>query len=82
MTLVASTYCNDLDVMIYMESVITHMLRGTARADELLSDIWKTHYPEAVRTYRTEERQEKGSIALEQSAKRRARSVRQKSIKF
>lgn len=81
MTLVASAHRNDLDVMMYMESVITHMLRGTARADELLPDVWKTHHPEAVRTYRKEERQEKASIALEQSAKRRARSQLRKSMK-
>jgi len=81
MTLVASAHRNDLDVMMYMESVITHMLRGTARTEELLPDVWKTHHPEAVRTYRTEERQEKASIALEQSAKRRARSQLRKSMK-
>jgi transposase len=81
MTLVASAQRNDLDVKMYMESVITHMLRGTAKIDELLPDIWKTHHPEAIRTYRTEERQEKASTALEQSAKRRARSQLRKSMK-
>ena len=81
MTLVASAHRNDLDVMMYLESVITHMLRGTAKVEELLPDIWKSHHPEAIRTYRTEERQEKASIALEQSAKRRVRSELRKSLK-
>ena len=81
MTLVASAHRNDLDVMQYMESVITHMLRGTAKVEELLPDIWKQHHPEAIRTYRTEERQEKASVALEQSAKRRARKQLRKSMK-
>ena len=81
MTLVASAHRNDLDVMMYMESVITHMLRGTAKAEELLPNIWKTHHPEAVRTYRAEERQEKASTALEQAAKRRVRSELRKSLK-
>ena len=80
MTLVASAHRNDLDVMMYLESVITHMLRGTAKVEELLSDVWKTHHPEAIRTYRVEERQEKASIALEQAAKRRVRSELRKSM--
>jgi len=80
MTLVASAHRNDLDVMMYLESVITHMLRGTAKVEELLPDVWKTHHPEAIRTYRVEERQEKVSIALEQAAKRRVRSELRKSM--
>ena len=71
---------NDLDVMMYMESVITHMLRGTAKVDELLPDVWRTYHPEAIRTYRIEERQEKASIALEQAAKRRVRNELRKSM--
>jgi transposase len=81
MTLVASAQRNDLDVGMYMESVITHMLRGTAKVDELLPDVWKSNHPEAIRTYRVEERQEKASIALEQAAKRRVRSELRKSKK-
>ena len=81
MTLVTSAHRNDLDVTMYIESVITHMLRGTAKVEELLPDVWKKHHPEAIRTYRTEERQEKASIALEQSAKRRVRSELRKSLK-
>ena len=81
MTLVASAHRNDLDVTMYLESVITHMLRGTAKVEELLPDVWKAHHPEAIRTYRTEERQEKASMALEQAAKRRVRSELRKSQK-
>ena len=80
MTLVASAHRNELDVMMYMESVITHMLRGTAKVEELLPDVWKTYHPEAIRTYRIEERQEKASIALEQAAKRRVRNELRKSM--
>ena len=81
MTLVASAQRNDLDVSMYIESVITHMLRGTAKVEELLPDVWKAHHPEAIRTYRIEERQEKASSALEQAAKRRVRSELRKSMK-
>jgi transposase len=80
MTLVASAHRNDLDVTMYMESVITHMLRGTAKVEDLLPDVWKEHHPEAVRTYRVEERKEKASVALEQAARRRVRSELRKSL--
>jgi hypothetical protein len=56
MSLVASAHRNDLDVAMYLESVITHMLRGTAKPEELLPDVWKVHHPEAVRIYREAER--------------------------
>lgn len=74
MTLVASAQRNDLDVEMYLESVITHMLRGTARLEELLPDVWKEHHPEAIRIYRDQERQAKASVAVEQALKRRVRS--------
>jgi transposase len=81
MTLVASAHRNDLDVGMYLESVITHMLRGTAKVEDLLPDVWKTHHPEAIRTYRVEERKEKASVALEQAARRRARKEMKKKMK-
>ncbi len=46
----------------------------------IASDVWNAHHPEAIRTYRTEERQEKASIALEQAAKRRVWSELRKSL--
>jgi hypothetical protein len=57
------------------------MLRGTARVEELRPDVWKTHYPKAVRTYREEERAEKASTALVHTANRRIRSEMRKSLK-
>jgi hypothetical protein len=82
MTLVASAHRNDLDVMQYLESVITHLLRGTAKVAELLPEIWKANHPEAIRTYRVEERKAKASMALEQAAKRRARNELRKSLEL
>lgn len=79
MTLVASAHRQDLDVLEYLESVITHMLRGTAKVEELLPDVWKTHHPESIRTYRTEERRYKADNATLQSAKRKVRSQLRKS---
>jgi hypothetical protein len=59
---------------MYLESVITHRLRGTAKLDELLPDRWRANHPEAVREYREQERRDKADVASLQAAKRRARS--------
>ncbi len=79
MTLVASAHRQDLDVLMYLESVITHMLRGTAKVGDLLPDVWKTHHPDAIRTYREEERRDKADTATIQAAKRRLRSELRKT---
>lgn len=80
MSLVASAQRNDLDVHQYLESVITHVTRGTARPEDLLPDVWKSHHPEAVRVYREQERQQKADTAVEQAARRRAQSLLRKEL--
>jgi hypothetical protein len=80
MGLVASANRNDLDVSIYMESVITHMLRGTAKPEELLPDVWKIHHPETVRTYREAEREEKALSSRQQAARGKRKSELRKQI--
>ena len=74
MSLVASALRQDLDVEMYLESVITHMLRGTAKIEELLPDRWKAAHPEAVRQYREQERRDKADTAVVQAARRRMRA--------
>jgi IS66 Orf2 like protein/Transposase IS66 family len=74
MSLVASALRMELDVSMYLESVITHRVRGTAKFEELLPDRWRAHHPEAVREYREQERRDKADVASLQAAKRRARS--------
>ncbi len=73
-SLVASALRMDLDVGMYLESVITHMLRGTAKTEELLPDGWKAAHPEAVREYREQERRDKADIAVVQAAQSRVRA--------
>ena len=73
MSLVASAHRQDLDVLAYLESIITHLLRGTAKVADLLPDVWKIHHPESVRTYRAEERRYKADTAVLESAKRKCR---------
>ena len=74
MSRVASALRQDLDVAMYLESVITHMLRGTAKLEELLPDRWKAAHPEAVREYRAQERRDKADTAVMQAARRRVRA--------
>ena len=59
---------------MYLESVITHILRGTAKTEELLPDRWKAAHPEAVREYREQERRDKADTAVVQAARRRVRA--------
>ena len=73
MSLVASAQRQEIDIGMYLESAITHLLRGTARPEELLPDRWKANHPEAVRTYREQERRDKADTATLSAAKRRAR---------
>jgi hypothetical protein len=79
MSLVASAQRQEIDIGMYLESVITHLLRGTARVEELLPDRWKAEHPEAVRTYREQERRDKADNATAQAAKRRMRNQLRKS---
>ena len=75
MSLVASALRMELDVSMYLESIITHRLRGTAKLEELLPDRWRANHPDAVREYREQELRDKADVARVQAAKRRARSV-------
>jgi transposase len=74
MTLVASAQRQNLDLSAHLESVTTHMLRGTAKPEELLPEVWKQHHPESVRAYREQERRDKADSATLQAARRRVAS--------
>jgi transposase len=63
MTLVSSAHRHDLDAQIYLEDIATHLNRGTAKPKDLLPDVWKQSHPEAIRSYRTEERRDKAEPA-------------------
>jgi hypothetical protein len=74
MSLVASALRIELDVSMYLQSVITHRLRGTAKLEELPPDRSRANHPKAVREDREQERRDKADVASLQAAKRRARS--------
>jgi len=73
MSLVSSALRMELDVGMYLESVITHMTRRTAKIEELLPDRWKAAHPHAVGEYREQERRDKADTAVLQVARRRMR---------
>ena len=75
MTLVASAQRQSLALPAYLESVTTHMLRGTAKPEELLPEVWRQHHPEAVREYREKERRDKADMAALSAARRRLKSI-------
>jgi hypothetical protein len=74
MSLVASALRMDLDVGRYLEGVLTHMLRGTAKTEEFLPDRSKAAHPEAVNEYREQERLDMADPAVVQAARRRVRA--------
>ena len=45
MSLLASALRMDLDVGMYLKSVLTHMLQGTAKTEELFPDRWTAAHP-------------------------------------
>ena len=56
LTLVSSAVRNDLHVWAYLKDVLDQLLAGSTDYEALRPDIWKQSHPEAVRTYRQEER--------------------------
>ncbi len=56
------------------DGVITHMLRGKAKTEELLPDRWKAAHPQEVREYREQGRRDKADTADVQAARRRVRA--------
>jgi hypothetical protein len=49
-------------------SKLAGALRGTARVEELLPDVWKQQHPEAVRRYRAQERRDNADLAVIQAS--------------
>ena len=71
MSLVSSAHRHDLDVEMYLVDVMTQVLNGSTAYESMLPDVWKEAHPEAVRTYRAEERRDKADRAKFQAAFRR-----------
>ena len=70
LTLVSSALRNDLDVWSYVKDVLDQLLAGSTDYASLLPWNWAAAHPEAIRTYRVEERKQR---SVRQSAKRAER---------
>ena len=69
MTIISTAARNDLDVWSYLKDVLERILAGSTDWESLRADRWKKQHPEAVRTYRVEERRD----AVDRHRARRAR---------
>ena len=68
MTIVSSAVRNDLDVERYLTDVFRQLLAGCQDYQSLLPHVWRESHPEAVRTYRADERRD----AIDRKRQRRA----------
>jgi len=69
LTLVSTAVRNDLDVWAYLHDALQQLLAGSTNYHSLRADIWKQSHPEAVRSYRADERRD----AVDRQRFRRAR---------
>jgi len=58
MTMVSTAIRNDLDVAAYLKDSLEQLLAGSTDYASLCPHIWKLSHPEAIRTYRVEERRD------------------------
>jgi transposase len=71
MTIVSSAIRNDLDVTAYLKDVLDQLLAGSTDYASLCPHIWKLTHPEAIRTYRVEERRDAADRQRVRRARRR-----------
>jgi hypothetical protein len=71
LTLVSSAIRNDLDVWAYSKDVLDQLLAGSTDYEALRPDLWKQSHPEAIRTYRVQERRDRADRQRFHRAQRR-----------
>lgn len=71
MTIVSTAARNDLDVYVYLKDVLDQLLAGSTDYRSLHADIWKQSHPEAVRSYRADERRDAADRRHHRRAQRR-----------
>jgi len=79
MTIVSTAARNDLDVWSYLQDVLDQILAGCTDWESLRADRWKEQHPEAVRTYRVEERRDAVDRRRVRRARRRLLSANNKN---
>ncbi len=70
-TLVSSAIRNDLDVWRYVKDVLDQLLAGRTDYEPLLPWNWAKEHPEAIRTYRVNERKQRAETKQTKRADRR-----------
>jgi transposase len=58
LTVISTAVRNDLDVYAYVKDVLDQLLGGSKDYYSLRADVWKQSHPDAVRTYRADERRD------------------------
>jgi hypothetical protein len=59
-------------VYAYVKDVLDRLLAGETDYEALRPDVWRQAHPEAVRTYREEERAARADVKKARRARRRA----------
>jgi transposase len=75
LTVIASAHRHDLDVWAYLRDILERLAKGETALEQLLPDLWKASHPQQVRTFREEEREQRGETRRYQAAKRRLESL-------
>ena len=78
MTIISTAARNDLDVWSYLKDVLDQILAGCTDWQSLRADRWKAQHPEAVRTYRVEERRDAIDRRRTRRARRRLQAAKKK----
>ena len=76
LTLVSTAHRNDLDVWMYLNDALDQLLAGSTDYESLRADVWKQSHPEAVRTYRSDERRDTADRNRLTRAQRRLASAK------
>ena len=71
MTIIGTALRNDLDVHAYMEDVLRRALAGETNWEAMAPHVWKSEHPEAIRSYRQEERRQAADRKRVRRARRR-----------
>ncbi len=71
LSLTSSALRNDLDVWIYVKDVLDQLLAKSVDDHALRPDIWAQSHPEAIRSYRVEERRDRADRKQRERARRR-----------
>jgi transposase len=71
LTLVSSALRSDLDVHAYIKAVLDGLMAGSTDYAALRPDVWAQAHPEAIRTYRQEERRDRAEAKSRRREHRR-----------